>query len=132
MADPDGKFIFEVSVERRLNAAHALRFADGTQEPLHGHDWRIRATFAADQLDEFGLVVDFHRVEAAMEEILAPFTHHNLSSIKELSRLNPSAEALAWWVLVELEKQGFTEVMAVEVEESPGCRATCRRKPTAR
>lgn len=43
-------------------AAHFLVFADGTREPLHGHNYRAELEFAAD-LDHAGLVADFIAVK---------------------------------------------------------------------
>ncbi len=41
----------EITVSRQFTAAHALRLADGTREPVHEHDWDVRVTVAADELD---------------------------------------------------------------------------------
>jgi hypothetical protein len=35
---------FQISTTREFAAAHALRVYDGSLEPVHGHNWRVRVT----------------------------------------------------------------------------------------
>ena len=41
---------FEISTTRTFAAAHALRLPGNQIEPLHGHNWRVRVTVAADRM----------------------------------------------------------------------------------
>src|SRR4051812_27370017 len=35
---------FEITTTRTFSAAHQLRLPDGSIEPLHGHNWRVKVT----------------------------------------------------------------------------------------
>src|SRR3982750_827807 len=87
---------FEISTPRGFSAAHQLRLYDGSLEPLHGHNWRVRVTVAADQLDAIGVVMDFHELERLVDAVLAPLHNRHLNDVPPFkSELNPSAENVA-------------------------------------
>ncbi|MBI2889188.1 MAG: 6-carboxytetrahydropterin synthase [Nitrospirae bacterium] len=52
----------------KFSAGHFLVFADGTSEPLHGHDYRL-AVEVEGRLDRQGLLIDFGKLKEAMEQI---------------------------------------------------------------
>lgn len=117
--------MFEISVQRTFSAAHALMLR-GVRENLHGHDWRLTVVVAGDSLDEEGLLCDFHALEAALDETIAPFCNANLNDVEPFRRLNPSAENVARHVaqvLAEDLPPGL-RVSRVSVTEAPGCEAT--------
>lgn len=112
---------FEVIVEDGFNATHQLRLGDGTLEPLHGHDWRVRAFFRSDRLDAQGMVVDFHRAQEALRGALLNLQYAFLNELPAFRERNPTAEVVAEHVLVSLRKAGLSESSRVEVTEAPGC-----------
>ncbi|RMH26443.1 MAG: 6-carboxytetrahydropterin synthase [Planctomycetota bacterium] len=123
--------MFEISVESVFSAAHAIRVA-GAHEPLHGHDWRVRVTIAADRLDDDGLVCDFHLIERALGDVVGPLRNRPLNETPPFDRLNPTAEHVAWHIgrrLIEALADALpahTRLGAVEVTEAPGCAAVFR------
>jgi len=54
---------FAISTVRRFSASHQLAMYDGSLELLHGHDWVVKVTVTADELDKIGVVMDFHELE---------------------------------------------------------------------
>ena len=118
---------FTISIEATFSATHRLRFADGSLEPLHGHDWHVRAYFQRAELDEAGMVVDFHRAEETLRAILAPLHHSDLNALPDFAHLNPTAEIVARRVFQKLFDAGLREVSRVDVTEAPGCVASYRR-----
>lgn len=88
---------FEISTTREFAAAHALRLYDGSLEPLHGHNWRVRVTVASVELDSIGVVMDFHELERLLDAIIGPFHNANLNEVAPFAAfaLNPSAENVA-------------------------------------
>ena len=60
--------VYEITVERTFAAAHAIRLPDGALEPMHGHNWRVRATVAAERLDGIETVMDFHDLQALLDD----------------------------------------------------------------
>ena len=122
--------MFEVTVSGWFAAAHQLRLPDGRMEPLHGHNWRVEATFAGSALDSMGVLVDFTRVKPALDAILATMHDRNLNDLSQFCEINPSAENVAFWIGQKLGETDFGPLLAtVAVEESPGCIARHRREP---
>ncbi len=114
---------YEVSVQARFNATHALRLPDGSSEPLHGHDWRVRVTLAGERLDAGGLLVDFHGLAARLESLCGELEHRCLNEHPAFAALPPSAEQVARWFAERVggDLPEGVRVACVEVEESPGC-----------
>lgn len=122
----------EITVETTFAAAHAIRIR-GQLEPLHGHNWRVVAAVGASELDQDGLVCDFHQAHADLEEIVAPFRNRNLNELPPFSTgVNPTAELVAKHIADRLEAAlpkatgRALRVLAVAVTEAPGCIATHR------
>src|SRR5213593_459266 len=98
---------FEITTTRQFSAAHQLRLYDGSLEPLHGHNWRVRVTVYADELDTIGVVMDFHELERHVDQITGPLHNGNLNQIapfSDLQSMNPSAENIAKHVAWSLEQ----------------------------
>lgn len=119
--------LYTVSVETTFSATHRVRLPDGSQEPLHGHDWRVRALFASDSLDDNGMVVDFCEAQGAVEQVVADFRHADLNELAAFGGLSPTAEIVARVVFDRLWGRGLESLCGVEIIEAPGCLATYRR-----
>ncbi|TWT41063.1 6-carboxy-5,6,7,8-tetrahydropterin synthase [Phycisphaerae bacterium RAS1] len=116
---------YEVSVSGWFSAAHQLRLIDGSYEPLHGHNWRVTVTYAGEQLDEMGVLIDFTIVKPRLEELLRRFHDRNLNDQPAFRDGSPSAEMVARYFadqLCELDT-ATARLRTVEVEEAPGCLA---------
>ena len=87
--------MFQVARERVFSASHQLRGYKGRCERLHGHNWRVRVQVEASELDELGMVIDFHELDSILEEIIAPFEHRHLNDVAPFQDINPSSENLA-------------------------------------
>lgn len=130
---------FEITVEGRFSAAHALRLGGRGEgsftEPLHGHDWHVTVCIAGERLDDDGLLCDFHTIEDALREITGALHNRNLNDVgafdvSKAEGLNPSAEHVALYVARELS--GMVDsalspygarLVWVRVTEAPGCAA---------
>lgn len=115
--------MFTVAVESVFSATHQLRLADGACEPLHGHDWRVRAVFARARLDDLGMVVDFELAQTRLDEVLAPLRYTNLSAHEAFTGMNATAEIVAKVIFDRLRANGLDVIHRVEVTEAPGCTA---------
>jgi 6-pyruvoyltetrahydropterin/6-carboxytetrahydropterin synthase len=89
---------FQITTTRHFSAAHQLRLYDGTLEPLHGHNWRVKVTVAAPRLDPIGVVMDFHELERLVDAVLSPLHNRHLNEVSPFDALNPSAENVAFHV----------------------------------
>lgn len=99
---------------------------DGVLEPIHGHNWCVTVTVGADKLDKAGFVVDFHELEKRLDRILSPWSNRHLNEVDPFSRLNPSAENVAFAIAEALVVPGEAKLLSVEVTEAPGCSAVYR------
>ncbi len=117
--------MYELSVQRVFSAAHALMLR-GEREALHGHDWRLTVVVAGERLDADGLLCDFHALQAAIDEIIAPFRNANLNETEPFTRLNPSAEQVVRHIADRLAASlpPGVRLARVSITEAPGCQAT--------
>ncbi len=126
--------MYEITIHKVFCAAHALRMPDGSMEPLHGHNWNVSVTVSAGKLDKMECVMDFHALEAMVNDVLGGVDNANLNELPPFRgregklKINPSAERVAWWigevVLDELPKG--VKLVSVSVTEAPGCTASYR------
>jgi 6-pyruvoyltetrahydropterin/6-carboxytetrahydropterin synthase len=126
--------VFRLVVQAEFCAAHALTVR-GEREPLHGHNWRVEAVVEGPDLDQDGLLCDFHAVASALGEVIAPLNNADLNEAPPLAGLNPTAEAVARTICqglaVALENvlAPGARVARVSVTEAPGCRAEYQPEP---
>lgn len=116
--------MYTVSVEANFSAIHRVRSADGSLEPPHGHDWRVRAYFGRNELDEQEMVVDFLEAKSGLEAAIADLNHANLNEIEVFRDRNPTAEAVAKLLFDRLRGRGLAALIRVEVTEAAGCVAS--------
>jgi len=120
--------MYELNIEASFSAAHALQIA-GAREPIHGHNWHVKATIRGATLDHDGLVCDFHTVHEMMMEIITPFHNNNLNEVAPFTKINPTAELIAKHIGDELSTSlneplsPHAYVHSVSVTEAVGCAA---------
>lgn len=121
--------MYEISVEACFNAVHRVPLPNGELEPLHGHDWKVRATFRGAELDAGGMVVDFIAAQRALEAAVRPLDHTDLGACPMLRQAPPTAEVVARMIfdLLASEPDLGRSLYCVAVVEAPGCRASYRR-----
>lgn len=107
-------------------ASHQLRLYDGSVESLHGHNWKVTVTVSAGELDEIGLVMDFHVLDRRVERILREFDNHHLNDVELFGGRNPSAENVALAIAENLRLPKRVKLVSVEVWETAGNSAVYR------
>ncbi len=119
-----------IAVQRRFTASHAVTI-DGVVEEPHAHDWHVQVEVRG-ELDDEGLLIDFHLLERALDEVLAPFVDGSFNGTPPFDVLNPSAERIAQYIIDTMLHEALPEaarrridVGCAVVEEAPGCHATC-------
>ncbi len=119
--------MYELKVERSFNATHALAIA-GEVEPPHVHDWQVHVRVGAEELDEHGLVMDFHQLQRLVDEAIAPLRDADLNALPVFADLNPSAERVAAYIHDHVAPRlpRHVELLGVSLQEAPGCWATYR------
>ena len=115
---------FSATIETTFSAIHRVKLPDGSLEPVHGHDWVVRATFTSPRLDASGMVVDFESVKSALESIAAELHHRNLNEHAAFEGLPTTAENVARHFFSALSHTGLGDLRRVDVVEAPGCVAS--------
>ena len=114
--------MYEVSIERHIDAAHYLREYQGKCEALHGHRYRIIVKVTASEVNEIGLAYDFTVLKRHLDDILERFDHTCLNDVPPFDKINPSSENIASTIYNELAARlagGPASLSGVEVWESP-------------
>ena len=121
--------MFTVTVETGFRAEHQLVMHDGQKEPLHGHDWLVRASVCGDRLDRLGLLVDFNWLTQILKGAFAPLEGEILEQAGCFNGTSASAENVARYVFQAIEPQmpDNVRLLWVEVTEKQGC---CARYTT--
>jgi 6-pyruvoyltetrahydropterin/6-carboxytetrahydropterin synthase len=110
---------FEINTTRIFAAAHQLRLPDGSIEPLHGHNWRVKVTVSSPKLDALGTVMDFHELERLVDAITGRMHNRHLNELPPFDReLNPSAENVAFHIARSLHLPSDVRLERVEVWET--------------
>jgi 6-pyruvoyltetrahydropterin/6-carboxytetrahydropterin synthase len=119
--------LFEVAYETTFCATHRLTDGGRPLEPLHGHDWRVEAVAAGDELDGIGVVVDFEHLKKVVGEVASRFHYKDMNDHPAFAGRSPSAEVVARYFFDEV-RAGLGEegrhLRRVRVWEAPGCGAT--------
>ena len=118
--------MFTVSVETHFWAPHQLTLSDGSKEPLHRHNWAVTADVSSSELNSNGLVIDFYRLRAMVDNIVTVFDNAPLEKNDYFQRNNSSAENVAKYIYERLEPKlpGDVKLRAIRVVEEPGCSAS--------
>jgi 6-pyruvoyltetrahydropterin/6-carboxytetrahydropterin synthase len=117
--------MFTISVETQFQASHRLILADGSREPVHSHRWSVTADVSSDKLNSMGLVMDFGRLRATVEDIVAELDDAPLERISYFQKNNPSAENVARYIYEKLEPRlpKGVKLHEIKVVEEAGCSA---------
>jgi 6-pyruvoyltetrahydropterin/6-carboxytetrahydropterin synthase len=116
--------MYYIRVQDEFCAAHLLHFADGSTEPLHGHNYKVEVTVACPTLDGQGIGVDYLVVHEALHRVLdRELDHVNLNSIAGLNDPNPTSENVARWIAGRMQRDltalpGDARVHSVTVWET--------------
>jgi len=109
---------FAITTTRRSSAAHQLKLYDGSLEPLHGHNWKVKVTVSAAKLDGIGTVMDFHELERRLNKVIDALHNRNLNDLPPFKSTNPSAENVALHIAEKLDLPMGIKLEAVEVWET--------------
>jgi 6-pyruvoyltetrahydropterin/6-carboxytetrahydropterin synthase len=97
--------MFEVSIETSFSAAHRLNNYRGNCEALHGHNWKVQVTVETMALNEIGLGIDFRELKEKTRSVMSPFDHVLLNDLVSFKDINPSSEAIARYIFIELKRE---------------------------
>jgi len=112
--------MYRIIVEDDFSSAHRLREYEGKCSSLHGHNWKVRLTVRATELDRRGITMDFGKLKKLLASLLSRFDHTDLNQVAPFDEINPTAENIARTVfeLAAGELPAGVEVDRVTVWES--------------
>ena len=115
--------MYTITLETGFFASHGLKYAGGKAEPVHPHQWVVRAAVESEKLDENGIAVDFVLVKEKLDELTKQLEGEQLENLEYFSRINASAENVAKYLYEHLERQipEPAKLESIEVMEAPGC-----------
>ncbi len=119
--------MYEVTIKKSFSAAHLIREIGGKCEALHGHNFLVEVSIAAESLNQEGLLIDFRTVKRWTEEILTLLDHKYLNELEYFQDMNPSSEQIARLIYERIDvkaRLANTRLARVTVWESETSCAT--------
>jgi 6-pyruvoyl-tetrahydropterin synthase len=124
--------MFEVTVSDHMMVAHSLRGeVFGPAQALHGATYVVEATFARDDLDADGIVLDIGRATEALTSVLADLSYRNLDEVESLAGLNTTTEVLCREIAGRLAARIRDGSLGVAPADLSRIRVTLRETPNA-
>jgi 6-pyruvoyltetrahydropterin/6-carboxytetrahydropterin synthase len=111
--------MYDLTTTLYFAAAHQLRLYDGSLEPLHGHNWRVRVCVSAEELDAIGVVMDFHELERLVKQVIDPMHNRHLNDLPAFNALNPTTEHVAMHIARSVRLPNGIRLKWVRVWEAP-------------
>jgi len=108
--------MYKLTVESDFSAAHRLVNYPGACHRIHGHNWKVKATIAAEQLDEMGMVIDLFDLKKILDDCLEQFDHRIINEVQPFDKINPTSENLAQYIYEYIEKQLPENIKIVQIE----------------
>jgi len=119
--------VYTVTVKYSFSAAHRIREYEGNCERMHGHNWEVQVTAAAEDVDDSGMVMDFRDLRKALRQATAALDHSVLNDVKPFDQVNPTAESIARYIYTKVcdqHRPAGVSILQVMVAESEKCWAT--------
>lgn len=126
--------MYRISVETHFWASHQLTLPDGSKEPAHRHNWLVAADVSGNKLNSMGLLMDFDKLKALLDETIADFDNAELDKTDYFRQNNSSAENVAIYIYKKLlpKLPRGIKLQSIRVVEEPGCSAKFIADKTAK
>lgn len=95
--------MFDVFIKTHFAGAHHLRDYPGDCEFPHGHNWKVKVTVRATELDNLGMGIDFKVLKMHVKEVIDLLDHRDLNQMEEFEKINPSSEHIAKFIFDRLQ-----------------------------
>jgi 6-pyruvoyltetrahydropterin/6-carboxytetrahydropterin synthase len=121
--------MYSTTVEIVFKASHFLRLPDNQKEPRHEHDWKVAATVESQELDAYGMVIDFHKLQKLLKQAVEPLGQAaSINELPDFQNGNPSTETVAKYVYDKLADKlpAHLALRKIVLWETPDCRACYR------
>ncbi|MCP3898608.1 MAG: 6-carboxytetrahydropterin synthase QueD, partial [Desulfobacteraceae bacterium] len=95
--------MYDIFIKTHFAGAHHLRDYPGDCEQPHGHNWKVKVTVRATELDELGMGIDFKVLKKRVNFIIDKLDHRDLNEMDAFSDVNPSSEHIAKFIFDNLQ-----------------------------
>ena len=90
--------MFDIFIDTHFAGAHHLREYPGDCEKPHGHNWKVKVTVRATELDRYGMGIDFKVLKKTVKEVIDKLDHNDLNTLPYFQDKNPSSEHIARFI----------------------------------
>ncbi len=108
--------MYKLCVESDFSAAHRLINYPGPCQRVHGHNWKVKATITANNLNELGMVIDLYDLKKILDDCLKQFDHRIINEVQPFDKINPTSENLAKYIYEFIEKQLPEKINLFQIE----------------
>jgi len=109
--------MYKLVVTSKFSAAHRLIEYPGACARIHGHNWTIKVTVAAQDVDENGMVVDLVELQKHINACVMQFDHQIINDVPPFDQLNPTSENIAKYLYGYVAERIDVDVESVLVSE---------------
>ena len=109
--------MYKLVVKAKFSAAHRLVNYPGVCSNIHGHNWTVKVTVAANEVDADGMVMDLVELKKHVDDCVMPFDHKIINDVPPFDQLNPTSENLAKYLYDYVNERINVRVESVEVAE---------------
>lgn len=95
--------MYDIFIKTHFAGAHHLRDYPGDCEKPHGHNWKIRVTVRATEVDELGMGIDFKVLKKKVNATVDELDHQDLNKLPAFQDRNPSSEHIAAFLFDRLQ-----------------------------
>jgi 6-pyruvoyltetrahydropterin/6-carboxytetrahydropterin synthase len=95
--------MFDIFIETHFAGAHHLREYPGNCEKPHGHNWKVKVTVRAMQLDTLGMGIDFKVLKKTVNAVVDELDHRDLNEHPAFISQNPSSENISVYLFDQLK-----------------------------
>jgi 6-pyruvoyltetrahydropterin/6-carboxytetrahydropterin synthase len=97
--------MYDIFIDTHFAGAHHLREYPGDCEKPHGHNWKIKVTVRATELDRYGMGIDFKVLKKTVKEVIDMLDHHDLNTLIYFQDRNPSSEHIADFIYTSVAER---------------------------
>jgi len=97
--------MFDIFIDTHFAGAHHLREYPGDCEKPHGHNWKVKVTVRATELDRYGMGIDFKVLKKTVKITIDKLDHNDLNTLPYFQDKNPSSEHIARFIFEDVSSQ---------------------------
>ncbi len=109
--------MYKLVITSKFSAAHRLVNYPGACSNIHGHNWTVKVTVAAEEVDEDGMVIDLVELKKHIDDCVMPFDHKVINEVPPFDHINPTSENIAKYLFDYIDEKIAVNVESVKVAE---------------